>query len=360
MMGQGQAKGGGKGGNGDPKSALNQMLQKIAQRPLKKEDIVYTVNQFDSQHQAIVKLHCLEGKEYAGHLAVSQKDAEKSAAEQAMIANAALLTQIQNMPKAPKGNKRAAEDSPAQPAAKKPKVPVPNLPFKTDLNNALCRILGRSPAKGEATYIVNQIALGQYQATLQISCLPEQWSGKAWAGELKATKPEAEQSAAEQALNDIQSIAPVEKEKKKSAPSGNKKPKANKQEHAMEQMAELMNAWTEQVSKQEEQSLATKMMLWMMNGARGKPPREIVAAEPVTGTVVLWKPGKPGKWGNSWGYLQPDAPLNHEGEAQKDGKVWVGKKNLAEGVTDLVEGMKVNFKVYYSTDGLGATECSIV
>lgn len=120
----------------------------------------------------------------------------------------------------------------------------------------------------------------------------------------------------------------------------------------MEQMSELMNAWTEQVSKQEEQSLATKMMLWMMNGARGKPPREIVAAEPVTGTVVEWK--------GRFGYLKPDEPLNHEGEAQRNGNVWVGKKDLAEGVTELVEGMKVNFKVYYDTQGLGATECSIV
>jgi len=121
----------------------------------------------------------------------------------------------------------------------------------------------------------------------------------------------------------------------------------------MEQMAELMEAWTEQVSKQEEKDFSTQMIMWMMNGARGKPPRETVAAEPVTGTVVLWNP-------KGWGYLKPDAPLNHEGEAHKEGKVWVGKKNLAQGVTELMEGMKVTFKVYYDTEGLGATECSIV
>eukprot|EP00930_Biecheleria_cincta_P046236 TRINITY_DN3188_c0_g1_i1.p1 TRINITY_DN3188_c0_g1~~TRINITY_DN3188_c0_g1_i1.p1 ORF type:complete len:365 (+),score=86.30 TRINITY_DN3188_c0_g1_i1:69-1163(+) len=351
---QGQTKGGGKGANADPKSALNQMLQKIAQRPLGKGDIIFTVNQFDSQYQAIVKLHCLEGKEYAGHLCTSQKDAEKSAAEQAMIANAPLLAQIQQMPKPQK--KRAAGAEPGQPATKKPKVPIPNLPFKTDLNNTLVKIIGRSLVKDEATYIVNQIAPGQHQATLQISCLGEEWTGKAWAGEVKPTKQEAEQSAAEQALRDVSVIAPAQKEKKSASKSGTKKPKASKQEarqeQAMQQMAELMTAWSEEVSKQEEQSLATKMMLWMMNGAKGKPPRETVTAEPVTGTVVTWK-GK-------WGYLKPDAPLNHEGEAQKDGKVWVGIKDLAGGLTELAEGMSVKFKVYFSTEGLGATECSVV
>lgn len=346
---------GGKGGSADPKSALNQMMQKIAQRPLTKADIVFTVNQFDSQYQAIVKLHCLEGKEYAGHLCTNSKEAEKSAAEQAMIANAALLTQMQNMPKA-----KRPRDSSAQPAAKKAKVPAPNLPFKTEMNNILTRIIGRTPAKGDATYIVNTIAPGQFQATLQISCLPEEWSGKAWAGELKPSKAEAEQSAAEQALTDIKSIAPGEKVKKKSDPSDPsapkqnkpKKPKPSKQETAMEQMMELMNAWTEQVSKQEDQDFSTKMMLWMMNGARGKPPREIVAEKPVTGSVVAWK--------GTWGYLKPDTPLNHEAEKQKEGKIWVGKKDLAAGVTELMEGMKVTFKVYCDTEGLGATECSIV
>lgn len=218
MMAKGQVKGGGKGGNADPKAALHQMLQKISTRPLGKGDLVYTVNAFDSQHQAIVKLNCLDGKEYAGHLSTSPKAAETSAAEQALLANAALLTQIQNMPKAPKGNKRPAGPPGGERAPKQPKAPVPNLPFKTDLNNTLSKILRRSPAKGEVAYIVNVIAPGQHQATVQISTLPDEWSGKAWAGELKPTPQEAEQSAAEQALKDVQSMAPVEKEKKQSAP----------------------------------------------------------------------------------------------------------------------------------------------
>lgn len=374
MMGHGQAAGGGPGGGADPKTALNQMLQKLSPRALGKGDIVYTVNKFDSQHQAIVKLNCLDGKEYAGHLCATAKEAEKSAAEQALLANEALLSQIQNMPKAPKGNKRAAGGEPVERKPKQPKVkvPVPHLPFKTDLNNTLCKILRRCPAKGDVQYIVNVVAPGQHQATVQISCLTDfsaEWSEKAWAGELKPTPQEAEQSAAEQALKDVSCIPPLEKEKKQPAPrepklneegGGNKKNKkknkgGNQQTNAMQQLSELMNAWTEEVSKQEEEgetSLATKMMLWMMNGARGPPPQEVVTAEPVIGTVVTWK--------GHTGYLQPDEPLNHEAASQRGGRVWVHKKNLAEGVTELMEGMKVSFKVYCDPSGLGALECSIV
>jgi len=363
-------KGGGKG-NGDAKSMLNQMLQKLCARPIAKTDVVYTTNQFDTQYQAILKLHCLEGKEYAGHLMSSLKEAEKSAAEQAMAANAPLLAQLQQQPKGAQQQKRAASATPAQPAAKKPKAPKsegPALPHKTDLNNALAKILRRSLIKGEVEYICNSV--GEFfQATLQISCLPDMWSGKAWAGELKPTKGEAEQSAAEQALSDVANIpaaekpAKAKKEKAASAEPGTKKPKAekkqeqqaSKQEKALKEINELMNSWTEQVSKQTgEQNLASKMLLWMMEGGKGKPPREIVRAQPISGTVVQWKE----KTKN--GYLKPDAPLNHEGEEFKEGKVWVGKKDLPEGIEDLVEGMKVKFKVYYDPQGLGATDVTLV
>jgi len=366
MVGQGQVAAGGKGGSGDPKATLNWMCQKANQRPLTKEDIVFTTNKFNNQYQAIAKLVCLDGKEYAGHLCATPKEAEKSAAEQAVVSNSELMARVQNMPKQAT-QKRAAGAAPAQPAAKKPKVKAEaglnlNLPHKMDLNNVLNKVLGRPLTKGEAKYISNPIgATGQYQATVQIASLPGDMSGKAWAGELKPTKAEAEQSAAEQAAKDLQSIVPAEtavasektektnkKKKKKTGKSGNK-------EEAMQQMAELVSSWTDEVSKQEgEQDLATKTMMWMLNGQQGPPPRDIVAAEPVTGTVAKWTAQKKN------GYLKPDAPLNHEGEAYREGKVWVGKKDLVAGLDELVEGMKVSFKVYYDTQGLGAEEVAAV
>lgn len=70
--------------------------------------------------------------------------------------------------------------------------------------------------------------------------------------------------------------------------------------------------------------------------------------------LALWWIGK------NFGYIKPDAPVNHEAEAQREGKVWIGRKNLAPGLDELIVGMKVSFKVYSDTDGLGASECSIV
>lgn len=51
-------------------------------------------------------------------------------------------------------------------------------------------------------YICNKIN-DQYQATVQIQCLPEEWGERAWAGHLCPNKQKAEQSAAEIALKDI-------------------------------------------------------------------------------------------------------------------------------------------------------------
>eukprot|EP00913_Durusdinium_trenchii_P001902 g1760.t1 len=144
----------------DFKSELNQFLQKHTKRPLGKNDIEYTINRYGHQQQAIVKLHCMDGQEYAGHLCLDQKSAEKSAAEQALQANAHLVQAL-----------KAGDTA-----------------------------RGRWATKREVTGFT---AIGnQYQATVQSVALPDEWAQRAWAGELCATRQKAEQSAAEQALKE--------------------------------------------------------------------------------------------------------------------------------------------------------------
>merc|ERR1719162_2547381 len=71
----------------DSKTALNQFCQRLCQRPVTRADIEYTVNKIGVQFQAIVKLNCIQGQEFAGELASSPKDAEKAAAAQALKAH---------------------------------------------------------------------------------------------------------------------------------------------------------------------------------------------------------------------------------------------------------------------------------
>merc|ERR1719444_113853 len=79
----------------DPKTSLNQFCQRYCSRPVTKADVMYTTTKFGpSQFQAIVKLNCLEGQEYAGELSPNPKYAEKSAADQALQAFAAVIASL--------------------------------------------------------------------------------------------------------------------------------------------------------------------------------------------------------------------------------------------------------------------------
>mmetsp|Transcript_97291 Transcript_97291/g.251704 ORF Transcript_97291/g.251704 Transcript_97291/m.251704 type:complete len:223 (-) Transcript_97291:41-709(-) len=186
-----------------PKTELNQFCQRCCKRPVTKQDIVYVTNRFDNQYQAIVKLNCLAGQEYAGHLTSNAKDAEKSAAQQAMMAYAA---EIEAMPMKEPGKKKAPQ-TPEQIEAKKARALAddgvnPAITPKTKLNSLCMKIAKRYLQKGETIYESLKVA-GGYQATVKLAALPGEWAGRAWAGEVCSTKQKAEQSAAEIALNQV-------------------------------------------------------------------------------------------------------------------------------------------------------------
>lgn len=80
---------GGRGGPpndpNDPKNVLIEFCQKFCKRPIAKHDIQYnSAKVHPNGMQATVKLLCLQGQEFAGEICGTPKDAERSAAQQAL------------------------------------------------------------------------------------------------------------------------------------------------------------------------------------------------------------------------------------------------------------------------------------
>merc|ERR1719453_2498425 len=69
----------------DPKLQLWQFCQRFCKRNIAKTDIQYnSAKVHPNGTQATVKLLCLQGQEFAGEICSNSKDAEKSAAQQAL------------------------------------------------------------------------------------------------------------------------------------------------------------------------------------------------------------------------------------------------------------------------------------
>jgi len=71
---------------------------------------------------------------------------------------------------------------------------------KSELNSTCSKIVRRVMAKGEIAYETYP-SEGGFQATVQMSGLPEPWSSQVFAGEVRQKKADAEQSAAGYALD---------------------------------------------------------------------------------------------------------------------------------------------------------------
>jgi len=324
----------------DTKGELNQFLQKHCKRPITKTDVIYTTTQYGMQYQSIVKVNCIGGQEYAGMLAADKKAAEKSAAEQALAGNAVAVQAVKAAGATPaaKGKKRPAPQvlTPEEKAAKQAKIAEEKaakqakiesgeiqkqpIPAKTELNTLLMRIAKRTLQKSENIYTCNKIDT-QFQATIQITCLPDEWKDKAWAGELCATKQEAEQSAAEQAVIFIkgdETLATMAMPRGKGAKG---------------QMLEMLNAYMES---------------WGWKWGDEEIPKQMVSEEDYIGTVL--------EWHGHYGWLKTEQPIDHEAKEFRDGKIYVNKKELADGTEELVVGGAVKFKLHVNPAGLGAEQ----
>eukprot|EP00933_Yihiella_yeosuensis_P016202 TRINITY_DN13932_c0_g1_i1.p1 TRINITY_DN13932_c0_g1~~TRINITY_DN13932_c0_g1_i1.p1 ORF type:complete len:322 (+),score=94.36 TRINITY_DN13932_c0_g1_i1:53-1018(+) len=307
----------------DAKTHLNQFCQRYCSRPITKTDIVYSTTKFGSnQYQAIVKLNCLEGQEYAGHLAANPKEAEKSAAAQAMQAYAPVLASLSDQQKSKKKKSSAG--------GKKEKIPDDENPAMTPKVrlNALCmKINKRALEKGETVYETRQMGLSKapagFQATVQLPCLPGDWSNKMFAGEVVQNKQGAEQSAAGIALTammadkELMALSEVTNERKK---GGGGKGKGK---------GKGWKGW------------------WGFSPSGPDLPREDLS-KGMSGTVVEWK--------ETFGWVKLADTIEHPAAQRREGKVYIHKKDLKGGKENLAEGDIIKLDVYVDASGLGGVE----
>mmetsp|Transcript_59110 Transcript_59110/g.155675 ORF Transcript_59110/g.155675 Transcript_59110/m.155675 type:complete len:384 (+) Transcript_59110:97-1248(+) len=373
----------------DAKTGLNQFCQRYCSRPVTKTDIIYTTTKFgDNQFQAIVKLNCFEGQEYAGELAANTKEAEKSAAQQALQAYANVIASLpasgsapkktsaplgpgslagrgagqfgapggpagrnlgavgQNAPHAVGGPLVGAPGS-APPAGGAAKASAPGskegnpaLTDKVVLNGACMKIAKRALQKGETIYETVQLGIGQtpagFTSTVQLKCLPGAWADKVFAGQIYANKHGAEQSAATAALAAIMKDEELSAlaAKATAGPSSSKSGRAGGKGKKKGEGKDGENAGG-----------------WSFIPSGPDLPREPLpegqSDSMVKGEVVQWK--------GSHGWVSPTEPVKHDLATRRGGKVYVAKQDLV-GCDALEEGTSVQFKLYVDASGIGAEE----
>jgi len=224
------------------KTELTQFLQRFIGRTMTKEDVVYTNVEEGGQWQATVRLNCKDGEEFAGELCATDKEAQQSAAAQALAAFAseiaALPEKVKKVkaPKAPKPVTAAAVVAPTvkaaqvangpkviaaplkakgvrvappaagkgAPGAKMTQPPVSEkmvaqgltANHKQNLSQGLQGVLKKALTKADIVYETVNIGEQQYQSTVTLNCA----DGQAFVGEVCTTEKLAEHAAAQQAM----------------------------------------------------------------------------------------------------------------------------------------------------------------
>lgn len=339
----------------DPKTMLNTFCQRYCKRAISKTDIVYTSQKIDSVYQAVVRLNCLDGIEFAGEVAPLQKDAEKNAAQQAMVNYSSEFSTLQ--PASKTNKKRKAPGEPAAFSASAADPAINNA--KVALNTGLMRILHRALTKDDVQYNTLQTALG-FQCTISLPSLPGEWAGFAWAGEVANKKKDAEEHAARHAVEALRadegmSVAMDTPPTKAPKTTGKGKGSHDKggyggygggydkgggygyQAMPMYGKGGFDKGWGKG---------------WGKGG--GKQPRNLtrerITTEPISGAVLEWK--------DRYGWLSLHQPLDHPQAAKNGGKVYLNMKDWQLPETLPMEGMNIQMHVYADESGLGAEEAS--
>lgn len=364
----------------DPKTQLSQLLQKQCGRALNKDDVVYLVSRYNqgSQYQAVVRLDCLDSREYAGEVCTDQKGAERSAAEQAVKSLEDALEALQKRKAGPddRSAKRLKDDNGLDNPAVTP---------KTQLNSFVMKIVKRYLQKGETVYDCNKVGQ-QYQATVRLTALPGDWGEREWAGHLCSTKQKAEQSAAEEAYKDIQEDPELAAEAAKPKGGGKSKGKGKLPKGggfggygdygdfgdyggygaygcyggygAYGMGWSSWGSWKGKGKKggcdgESDGNVGDRSFNQGIGLGLGPPisQRERVTDAPCVGTVVEWK--------GTYGWLESALPIDHPLASARGGKIFVHHRDLPRGVESLLEGQPLSFHVYSDATGLGAEEVVI-
>merc|ERR1712183_483566 len=192
--------------------------------PIGKTDVVYTSTKVATGgYQATVKLACMEDAEFAGDVMPQAKDAEKSAAQQALDHYADVIATLPASEKNKNKRKTPGADGAEGAAAAAAPHSAAHTGAKAELNVMCSKILKRTMAKSDILYTTNPVAGQGYQATVTMPALPGEWATHVFAGEPSPKKPDAEQSAASMAVaamkedSSLMTLLSVENSKQKSA-----------------------------------------------------------------------------------------------------------------------------------------------
>jgi dsRNA-specific ribonuclease len=186
----------------EPKGALQMFLQRKCGRSIGKEDVKYTVDQYDEGYQATLHLPCLQdGMEFVGELGSSAKEAEKLAAKQALqqyatevkAGNATFVSTSKWKQAAPAQGKPLQRQALQQQSAPQPEVGN----VKSSLTTFLQKTLRRPLIKEDMSFDVAKYDEG-FQCTLRLPGLNE---SAEFVGEVASNSKDAQTSAAQIALN---------------------------------------------------------------------------------------------------------------------------------------------------------------
>jgi len=227
----------------DPKTQVNQFLQKYCKRPITKGDLVYETANVGGGFQSTVTINALGGDQFVGEPAPTSKEAEKAAAVQVLAHYEAEIAELSSLPKAKKQKTSGGfEGGAGVVAPPEPVVPAPvamggmvaaqagvsagnATSAKSELNTCCMKILRRVMQKGEIVYDTAKVQEG-HQCTVSVPCLPGEYAGVGFTGEVCANAKDAEQSAASYAVEAI--TADPELQASMSAPSSAKVKQAQK------------------------------------------------------------------------------------------------------------------------------------
>lgn len=407
-------------GGGSAKARLEQFCRSFCQRPMTPEDIIYSSSQFGEQFQSIVKLACLGGQEYAGKLTAHVMEAEQEAAQQALASYAseveAMGASAEAAAAAPK--RKAAEagftsDDFQEKRARVAASDSPSFTPKVKLNAMCMRIAKRFLSSGDSIFTCMSVP-GGIQATVQLPCLPGDWKDRVWAGEVSENRQRAEQSAAEIAMGQITGDPEMSQQAESPAfgtgaglggwnggsdgcgagkgggsfgveawlertaspgryggpgkgggrlasqQSGNLFPEGgNKGTWGSEKAdggkgrgkAEPSGAPGWSWSKPAWRSGGSNNSWGSSWGKKKHQPRQRISPVPIMGDVLEWK--------GSYAWVRPQTPIEHPEAKGHGGRVYVHKKDLSPGLTELVPGQTVSFHVYEDGSGLGGEEVTL-
>mmetsp|Transcript_24245 Transcript_24245/g.75444 ORF Transcript_24245/g.75444 Transcript_24245/m.75444 type:complete len:429 (+) Transcript_24245:85-1371(+) len=314
------------------KTDLVQKMQIHIKRTLVKADIAYETAKIGEQFQSSVRLDCAGGQEFTGEVSATEKIAEHSAAQQAVM-NQHLWgpgTAAPVVVAAP-GNKRKAPDTSHNP--------------KSELVTFLQRMIKRTMLKDDITYEVAQ-TVGGYQATVTTPC----FEGRQFAGEVCTNQKLAEGAAAYQAhvalAAEFGQQPPVKRLRTNAAGAT---PGASQLGGKPVVVKKTVGGFAGGAMAKGAGAGTAKLAGGKGGGGGFKAEtREILELN--TGEVIEWNEN------GSFGWIRPDSMVNHPEAHKRGGKIYVHKKDVVPPGSPVGTGSTVQFKVYSDSKGLGACE----